>query len=655
MPGWNTSWAFWFLGSVAWKSTIVLGASWLAAALLRRQSAASRHLVWITACAALLALPLLSLALPTLPIDSEYLPSGIVFRASAVAGPKASGAPAAPSPGPRAPARSAPQSPDWRFGLSALWAAGAAIGLAQMLVCGAAVWRTRRTALVLPEPNPDSLLRLLGIDEFVEVLETPSGSMPMTFGLFRPAIFLPADAREWQPERRRNVLLHELAHVKRGDVAAHLLARTALSLYWWNPLMWHAWRESLKERERATDDLVLQAGARPSAYAGDLLEIARGMQASPAAGWAAIAMARRSQLEGRLVAILDSRVNRRSPGRLAGWLAAAIAMSIVMAFAALRAQDNTATVPSDVDAIVRAAVSQKNHEMLESAAKAAEVMRQYDMARTLLDASLAIRGGTSGQQSADYGVGLIKIGDLERSRRNFADAAHFYQKAVDVLGNRPEAVPALVHLGTEAWRNKNLEGAVDYFQRAQVADPAHAGRPLMWMALVRDQQNQAGEADSFFRNALSLENQGSADWAVVADLYASFLSRQNREDEARPLRQQAADARKALGAQALVVSRNANVKPYKMGPGMTAPTLAYKVEPQYSEDARLAKYQGTVVVSVVIGVDGAATNMKVVRGLGLGLDEQAMKAISQWKFKPGTLAGEPVPVMATIEVNFRLL
>lgn len=655
MQGWSTSWAFWFLGSVAVKSLLVLGSACLAAALLRKRSAATRHLAWTTACAALLALPFLSLALPTLPVGSEYLPSGIVFRASTLAGPNHSAAPPSLSPGSRTPARPAPQAPDWRFGLIALWAAGAAIGLGQILVCSAAVWRARRTSLTFPEANPDPLQRLLGMNDSVEVLETGCGSMPMTFGFFRPAIFLPADAREWQPERRRNVLLHELAHVKRADVATHLLARTALSLYWWNPLMWRAWREFLKERERATDDLVLQAGARPSQYAADLLEIARAMQASPAAGWAAIAMARRSQLEGRLVAILDSRVNRQSPGRLAGLLAAAVALAMVMPFAALRAQDNTATVPRDIEATIRAAVSQKNHEMLESAAKAAEVMRQYDMARALLNASLEIRGETSGQQSADYGVGLIKLGDLERSRRNFADASSFYQKAVDVLGNRPEAAPALLNLGKEAWRKKDVPGAIDLFQRAQVADPAHAGVPLMWMALAREQQGQTGEADSLFRNALSLENQASADWAAIADLYASFLSRQNRADEAQPLRQQAADARRALGAQALVVSRNSNVQPYKMGPGMTAPALAYKVEPEYSEDARLAKYQGTVVVSVVVGADGTAANMKVVRGLGLGLDEQAMKAISQWKFKPGTLAGEPVPVMATIEVNFRLL
>jgi TonB family protein len=79
------------------------------------------------------------------------------------------------------------------------------------------------------------------------------------------------------------------------------------------------------------------------------------------------------------------------------------------------------------------------------------------------------------------------------------------------------------------------------------------------------------------------------------------------------------------------------------------------VEPEYSEEARAAKYQGTVVVAVTIGAEGTAQNMMVVRSLGLGLDEKALEAISQWKFKPGTKDGYPVPVMATIQVNFRLL
>jgi len=90
-------------------------------------------------------------------------------------------------------------------------------------------------------------------------------------------------------------------------------------------------------------------------------------------------------------------------------------------------------------------------------------------------------------------------------------------------------------------------------------------------------------------------------------------------------------------------------------PCATAPRPIHSPEPEYSEEARLAKYQGTVVVAVKIGVDGTAQDMRVIRGLGLGLDEKALQAISQWYFKPGAKDGEPVTVMATIEVNFRLL
>ena len=72
-----------------------------------------------------------------------------------------------------------------------------------------------------------------------------------------------------------------------------------------------------------------------------------------------------------------------------------------------------------------------------------------------------------------------------------------------------------------------------------------------------------------------------------------------------------------------------------MGPGVKPPTLAYKVEPEYSEEARAAKLQGTVLLKVVIDVDGLAKDIEVVNGQGLGLDEQAVAAIMRWKFNPG--------------------
>jgi periplasmic protein TonB len=94
---------------------------------------------------------------------------------------------------------------------------------------------------------------------------------------------------------------------------------------------------------------------------------------------------------------------------------------------------------------------------------------------------------------------------------------------------------------------------------------------------------------------------------------------------------------------------------FRVGGGVTAPVLLHKIEPEYSEEARKAKYQGTVLLYIEVDPNGRATNIRVARSLGLGLDEKAIEAVKQWKFTPGKKDGKAVTVAATIEVNFRLL
>jgi protein TonB len=89
--------------------------------------------------------------------------------------------------------------------------------------------------------------------------------------------------------------------------------------------------------------------------------------------------------------------------------------------------------------------------------------------------------------------------------------------------------------------------------------------------------------------------------------------------------------------------------------GLTAPSVLYRVEPEFSEEARKAKYQGTVVLTIEVGEDGKPHRFHILRSLGLGLDEKAIDAVSHWKFKPALRNGRPVRAPATIEVNFRLL
>jgi periplasmic protein TonB len=94
---------------------------------------------------------------------------------------------------------------------------------------------------------------------------------------------------------------------------------------------------------------------------------------------------------------------------------------------------------------------------------------------------------------------------------------------------------------------------------------------------------------------------------------------------------------------------------YRIGGGVSAPVPIYQPEPEYSEEARKAKWQGTVMLSLVVDETGKAVGIKVTKSLGLGLDQKAIEAVEKWRFKPGTKDGKPVPVIASVEVNFRLL
>ncbi len=647
---------FSFLIGVALKSFFVLVGAYLLALLLHRSSAASRHLVWTGVFAALVALPFLSLSLPALraPVSRNLLPDTVQFRTSAAHletelkskdGSRQSGG-----------KQDVQWLPTWRDSLLFLWACGVAFNLAQLVVATARVTHARRQARRLNDPEFGLLARQLEIQSDVQLFQTTTGMMPMAIGLIRPAVLLPSDAAEWTDERRHVVLLHELAHLRRGDVLTNLFCRLALCFYWWNPLAWKAWRQLVKEREQAADDLVLGAGARPTAYAGHLLDIARTLSSPPVLGQVGLAMARSSDLEGRITAILDSRRHRGSAGQASAWLAALLAISLVSPLAALRGQEpKTALSPTDIDATISSAKTTNNFEKLDAAAQGAESQRQWAAAQKLLEVSLALRGVKSGQQSIDYGVGLSNLGDLAR-KQGHKDAAAWYTQAEALLGNHSEAASALTYLGIAAIGDKKYDQAISYLQRAETVETSSQSLTeiVLWMAIARDRQGMVDDADQLYRKAISQNHAYPNGSAIAADqqLYMNFLIREHRESEVPALTSQIESERKVL--------REENSKPlpegvYQIGGSVSAPKVLAKVEPDYAEEARIAKYEGTLVMQVEIGTDGRAHNATVLQSLGLGLDDRALDAVSQWKFQPASKGAEPVPTSATIEVNFRLL
>ena len=318
------------------KSTLLLALTAATALLLRRASAAARHCVWTLGLLSALLLPALSISLPRwqMPVVTLNGPEALDRGASAPtrATPIAVSTVSPPELGSDldfrisgtelTPPSIRKSRSDPKVAVLAIWLAGVVAILGRLIVGLLAVqWLSRRTERVTDAPwlpRARALAAEIGIRSNLTFLRSARATMPMAWGILRPSVLMPADADSWPADRLRIVLLHELAHVKRRDCLTHVLAQIACAAYWFNPLVWIAARHVRSERERACDDLVLAAGTRGSDYADQLLEVARVMRSGrfPALlTGATLAMAHRTQLEGRLIAILDPKVPRSSLSR----------------------------------------------------------------------------------------------------------------------------------------------------------------------------------------------------------------------------------------------------------------------------------------------------------------------------------------------------
>ncbi|MEM6794948.1 MAG: M56 family metallopeptidase [Acidobacteriota bacterium] len=362
------------------KGAILLAAAWLASSLLRsRASAAMRGHLWTAALAGLLLLLPLSLALPALEVPMAgplaHLAPFAAPAPHADADPMAAGrrpaehgapamvpsaaplADAARSGGPSGASQSAAAGLSG-WGLAAwVWLSGAALLLARLALSSIRAGLEVRRAVSVTQPELlEDIRRLsdeLGLRARVRAVSSERWSTPMAWGLVRPTILLPAASRGWTPERRRVVLLHELAHLVRRDCLALLVARAAQALHWPNPLTWLAVRRLRAEREQACDDLVLRSGTPGPDYAQHLLEIARSVKRSIEPDWATVAMARPSELEGRLLAILDSSLSRESAAPRRVWVAASAcfaALLLPLASAQPGASGSPPSAPVEPDA-----------------------------------------------------------------------------------------------------------------------------------------------------------------------------------------------------------------------------------------------------------------------------------------------------------------
>jgi beta-lactamase regulating signal transducer with metallopeptidase domain len=316
------------------KSFVVLALAGGLCLIWRRASAAARHLIWFLAVASLPFLLLLSSVLPSWNKPLWSVSTGLVSgnQASLALELVPSAEPATPRPeaGPmpadaayagdhqnrRNQIFAAHFSQSWLPLGFTVWSGGIMLALGYLGFGQFQLGKISRKARRLAGGDWTHLLRetceTLRLRRPVILLQSSDHIMPLTWGWLRPVVLLPAEAAQWPEERKRIVLLHELAHIKRWDCLTQVVARMVCAFYWFNPLVWLAAGRMCVERERACDDLVLNGGCKASDYAGHLVEIAKSFRRVPQV--AAIAMARPSGLEQRIVAIADaSRVRRLRP------------------------------------------------------------------------------------------------------------------------------------------------------------------------------------------------------------------------------------------------------------------------------------------------------------------------------------------------------
>jgi HEAT repeat protein/beta-lactamase regulating signal transducer with metallopeptidase domain len=345
------------------KATLIFVVAGVAASMTRRRPASVRHAIWLAAVAGVLVLPLIAGALPSwrvLPFQTAQFSPVIPARAveaipdaasgevrpvqetaeSGAGSPGQTGASASVSP--EAPLLGEARSPEltptgpsqnavitgingirtqleatpWSVLLLGTWLLGILAVLGHNIVGALGLFMVSRRAKRVTSREWLDLAEEIGdrlwITRDVQLLKSHVTTMPVTWGGRKPVVLLPSDADSWSDEQRRHVLTHEFAHIRRWDCTTQGLAQLACAIYWFNPLLWVASRRLRVERERACDDQVILTGGRPSSYAQHLLQIASSLRATLASPLGAVAMARPSQLEGRVLSILDPDRRRMS-------------------------------------------------------------------------------------------------------------------------------------------------------------------------------------------------------------------------------------------------------------------------------------------------------------------------------------------------------
>ena len=647
------------------KPSVILGFTFVVTLALRRQSAALRHTVWTAGLLCALALPLFSLVLPAWhvkPVQAVH-DSTVVVAPHTVAtesGPVAVADPAA-----------VPLTPNWvkpERVLLLIWMIGVfsvtslllreAVRLARVVFGASDVKQSSWRELAY------EISQALMLRRHVRLMRNPNASVLGTWGTIRPRVILPRESESWSGERMRVVLGHELAHVKRNDWLIQIIAETARSIYWFNPLFWIACMQLRRESEHACDDAAINLGAQIGmdgpTYAGHVLDLARTLKHSGQPATAALAMASTSNLERRLIAMLNPSLDRSIAGKRTVIIVALLALGLTLPLAAVSSQapilavsvthavefvppTPIATIPAvtSTPAIVQRTTPRSIAAVatVSPAAEAAPAPPAQSptgsLSGTVMDPSGAVIPGVKVNMTAQS-TGIVRqtltnevgnFGFAELPRDNYSgtvDLPGFIQGKFSYVLSDPGSTRFIFPLSIAPMNT--------------VVDISVGLRPglkcISVFGAVKADGTPFTEADCPGGTAVIGATTPRPVVAPPAEPPLTALVTSNASPAAIPT--------------------NGQRLPIRVGGNLQGGNLLYHPNPVYPSEARLKRIEGVVILSGAIGEDGHLRNLQVASSSNPLLETSVLETIQNWTYRPTLLNGKPVEVVTTITLNFTM-
>lgn len=267
---------------------------------------------------------------------------------------------------------------------------------------------------------------------------------------------------------------------------------------------------------------------------------------------------------------------------------------------------------------------------------------------------------------------MVRLARVYRAQGDFARPEALYQQAIDIARaafgpETPDYARYLHEAGFYFHTRRKYDRAEEYYRtafgiRVRVLGKEHpeVAESLCHLGVLYENQARSDRAELYYKHALEIREKvlgpDHPQTIVALEHFARLLYKLNRGVEAQPMTERAQAARRSsIEASYSASGSAAEGEIFRSTDAVEPPRLAERAEPDYSDEARIARQEGAVVLQADISAEGRAGNFRLLRSLGLGLDEKAVEAVRQWEFEPARKGKQKVPFRAVLEIQFRVL